>query len=333
MMTASTCSGGSGGWIRIIILLSLYFVLVLPTPASAQETETPEERPPEAQEEETMTQDLIDTEQSGTQRKYELEISLTPRLEDTVSEFFIRMPLRFKYGITSQWETSLALGFFVNNPTKEPSREGISDIIVGTKYRWKKLFGPSIHTATLFSVHIPTGHNDDINVGVYRYRPSIILGKTLKDWHEVELSGSVGVEIIGGTPEDGETVDDSLNLSVSALYPSPPLGYFFEAIWVTTEISGGGENSFFLTPGLGWDLRQKTEHTRLRSFKSFRLGARFGLGDADDDITIVARLKWDFPLKVKMNMERELPEDDSAPPGEPGKASTGAPSQGEEIGR
>jgi hypothetical protein len=125
---------------------------------------------------EKLDEEILDVQQSATQRKYELELSVNPRVDDVLDDFFIRIPVRVKYGITSNWETSVRFGTFVDNPTKGESRNGLSDITLGTKYRFKETLRKYVNTAVAFAVLFPTGSNEDINDGYIRYRPAIIFG-------------------------------------------------------------------------------------------------------------------------------------------------------------
>lgn len=250
-------------------------------------------------------EDIIETERAGTQRKYELEFSVSPRVEDAVDRDFVRMPLRIKYGISANWEASLTLGFFFENPFMQEETSGMSHIVVGTKYLWKKALKPHVRTATSFSVLVPAADNEEITDGYTHYQPRIIFTRTLTRMRRVELSASVGMDFLSGSSNSGEEKENSLSLTSGALYPAPPLSYFFEAVWTTT--GSGGRNSFFLTPGLRWDIRPRTQNTVLKGAESLSIGARFGLDAADDEFTLVARFKYDFPLKVKFR---------KAPPGQ-----------------
>lgn len=267
----------------------------MPFPALAGEAGAAGE--PRLTEKGEVGEEIIETERAGTQRKYELELSVSPRLEDAVNRDFVRTPLRIKYGITDNWEAFLTFGFFFENPFRQEGTSGMSHLVVGTKYRWKKALRPHVNTATSFSVLVPAADNEEITDGYTHYRPRIIFTRALGQMRRVELSGSMGMDFLSGSSNTGEEKENSLSLTSGVLYPAPPLSYFFEAVWITT--GPGGQNSFFLIPGLRWDIRPKTRNTVLRGSESLSVGARFGLDAADDEFTLITRFKYDFPVKVK----------------------------------
>jgi hypothetical protein len=264
---------------------------------------------------EKIDEEILDLQQSGTQRKYELELSINPRVDDVLDEFFIRIPVRVKYGITANWEASVRAGTFVDNPTKGESRNGLASITLGTKYRFKETFRKYVSTAVAFSVLFPTGSNEDINDGYIRYRPSLIFSRAFQGKYLLEFTWSVGLDLLGSAQNDADPdLKDSLRLSMGVLNRRSTLSPFIETSFVTDEIDSGTENSVFLTPGVRWDFGQDIRDRTYGIARSFSFGLRFGLFDADDDISLITRLKIDFPLKYRKKVfDEDEPEDKNEP--------------------
>jgi hypothetical protein len=268
---------------------------------------------------EKLDEEILDVQQSATQRKYELELSVNPRVDDVLDDFFIRIPVRVKYGITSNWETSVRFGTFVDNPTKGESRNGLSDITLGTKYRFKETLRKYVNTAVAFAVLFPTGSNEDINDGYIRYRPAIIFSRVFEGKHRLDFTWSVALDLLGAAQNEADPdLNDSLAVSMGVINRRSTLSPFFETTFVTDEIDTGTDNSVFLTPGVRWDFSRDIKDRTYGIARSFRFGLRFGLFDADDDVTLITRLKIDFPLKYRRKvLEEDEPEEreeqDSSP--------------------
>jgi hypothetical protein len=273
---------------------------------------------------EKIDEEILDLQQSGTQRKYELELSINPRVDDVLDEFFVRIPVRVKYGITANWEASVRAGTFVDNPTKGESRNGLASITLGTKYRFKETFRKYVSTAVAFSVLFPTGSNEDINDGYIRYRPSLIFSRAFQGKYLLEFTWSVGLDLLGSAQNDADPdLKDSLRLSMGAINRRSTLSPFLETSFVTDEIDSGTENSVFLTPGVRWDFGQDIRDRTYGIARSFSFGLRFGLFDADDDISLITRLKIDFPLKYRKKVfEGDEPEEEEPADGEDQEVSS-----------
>lgn len=249
-------------------------------------------------------EELLETELADTQRKYELEVLIKPRLEDLLDEEYVRFPVRFKYGITANWESFLELNTFVDNFTRSGNRNGMSDVALGTKYRFKRRLKPYVDTAVSFSIRVPTGSNDDISGGYTHYAPQLIFTKTLVHFHGMRTSASLGFDIVAGPPAEEARPDNSMSLAIGATYPRGRASYSMEAVYVTTETGGGTINALFLTPGFQWDIPR--DRNPLPGEWRLGLGARFGLFDAEEDFVLLTRLKWDFNLKYKVDLEKVI---------------------------
>jgi hypothetical protein len=272
-------------------------------------------RVPAEEAEEELEEEILDVQQSGTQRKYELELSVNPRVEDALDEFFIRIPVRVKYGIWENWEVSVRFGTFLDNPTQGESRNGLSDITLGTKYRFQEKFRKYVNTAVAFAVLLPTGSNEDINDGYIRYRPSIIFSRVFEARYRLEFTWSVGLDLLGSAQNEADPdLRDSLALSMGIFNRRAAVSPFFETTFVTDEIDNGTDNSVFLTPGVRWDFGKDIKDRTYGIARSFSFGVRFGLFDADDDISLITRFKIDLPLKYRRKVrEEDKPQESEEP--------------------
>jgi hypothetical protein len=246
-----------------------------------------------------------------------VELSVSPRVEDAINEFFIRVPVRLTYGLTERWEISASAGTFVDNPAQGESRSGISDVTLFTKYRFRRFLREYVASALAMSVLIPVGSNEDISGGYTRYTPRFIVSKLLPGWHNVELAGSVAVAFLAA-PQEGADPDarDVLSVSGSFIYPRGRLQFFLESFWNTDRIDGGDDDRVFLTPGIQWDMNGVTSMPVVRRAKSLAVGIRVGLGDDAADIALVTRFRYDFPFKFKYkrNLGGEAPEQPAPAP-------------------
>jgi hypothetical protein len=245
-----------------------------------------------------VLEELLDSDLPGTQARHQFEFVIDPKYNDTVNGDFIRIIPRVRYGLTDHWEIFAELITFVNNPISGNDEGGVGDLILGTKYRWKRWLRPHLDTATGFSLQIPLTNNDDLSDGVVHYLPYMTFSRRLRVWSHMVVATQIGFDILHSSP-DREPVSDELQdtsffLAPSATVRIPPFSVFVESKWETTEISGGTRNNVFITPGLLWDLPRLGQ--RLGRWR-IGFGVRFGLADADDSFTFLTRIKLDIGLK------------------------------------
>jgi hypothetical protein len=129
----------------------------------------------------------------------------------------------------------------------------------------------------------------------------------------------LALDLLGAAQNEADPdLNDSLAVSMGVINRRSTLSPFFETTFVTDEIDTGTDNSVFLTPGVRWDFSRDIKDRTYGIARSFSLGLRFGLFDADDDVTLITRLKIDFPLKYRRKvLEEDEPEEreeqDSSP--------------------
>ena len=119
-----------------------------------------------------MMEDVFDVELPATRPKREVEFSIRPRFVDTVKEDYIRVPLRFKYGLTDKWEFAVRLQPYVNNPTQGDRENGVENIRFSTKYALDRpLFG-EVDSAVGIGITLPLeDEKKGITDGYRHYTP------------------------------------------------------------------------------------------------------------------------------------------------------------------
>jgi hypothetical protein len=234
----------------------------------------------------------------------ELEISIKPKVDDTIKSECIHPPLSVKYGITPNWEFTFRLNTFLNNPLRGETRNGVSDVTIGTKYHWKRLLKYHIDTITAFSIQIPAGSSEDIYDEYTHYRPELKFIKTVPEWYKVQLSTTIKMDILSGYSDgiensDQDPLDNSLTFTIGTLFPASPFNYVFETEWMSTEIDGGNQNIVYFTSGVFYDMQER-KYPWIRGAMQLGLGVRIGLYDTEDDFAFFVRLNWDLPFKVHL---------------------------------
>ena len=298
-----------------IVILIFFGILMVSFPGSSEEPQSPSDQHIEEKNKKksNLLEELLDMRLPTTKKMGDLEISLNPRLDDTALQDHIRVPVRFKYGLTPNLELSCRLNNFLNNPFRDEGSEGISIVSLGSKYRWQKYLKAYLDSATAFSVQIPTDDCVDIGDGYTHYQPQLIFSRPIRKWRPLHFSVSIGLDLLSNYPErkiiheqdaNGVVIPcetpgyHSLGLTLGLLYPTPLYNSSLEFSWITTEIDGGTENAVFVTPGFLWPI-PKRGHPGVPGNFRLALGVRFGLHDTDDDFVIIARINWDLPLKKR----------------------------------
>lgn len=301
--------GGICPWLfsatRGVLFLALLIILIFPVHVSADEYKVLEEQKIEDENKEKgIQEELPDKKPTSRQVIDELEISIKPKVDDTIRSECIHPPLKVKYGITPNWEFSLRLNTFLNNPLRGETRNGVSDVSIGTRYHWERFFKYYIDVITAFSVQIPAGNSEDVYDEYTHYRPELKFIKTVPDWHRVQFSTTINMDILSGYSDsieiqDQDQLDNSLSLTVGALFPIAPFKYSIETEWITTEVDEGNKNSVYLISGIYYEMLEK-KYPWTRGAMNLGLGVRIGLNDTDDTFAFFARLNWDFPLKMHL---------------------------------
>ncbi|MGA1841683.1 MAG: hypothetical protein ACMUIU_13755 [bacterium] len=297
--------------IPYLVVCTLLINIIFPVSLYALENKVSEEKQIKDEEKGAcIEKEASDKKSSDKQIIDDIEISIKPKVNETINSECIHPPLSVKYGINPDWEFNFRLNTFLNNPLKGRSRNGVSDVTVGTKYHWKGLLKYDIDTITAFSVQIPAGSSEDISDEYTHYRPELKFIKTVPEWKKVQLSTTIKMDILSGYSEEAETLnqdtlddslilDNSLTFTIGALFPVYPFNYIFEAEWISTEIDGGNQNIVYLTSGVFYDVQEK-KHPWIRGEMQLGLGVRFGLHDTEDSFAFFARLNWDLPFKMRL---------------------------------
>lgn len=285
-----------------VVLLLLSSLVSLATGATTSETsgdpaaisadDAQAQKPEELEE-------LLESDLPGTQPRRQFEFIIDPNYSDAVDGDFIRIVPRVSYGLTDHWELLAELITFVNNPINGNDEGGVGDLILGTKYRWKRWLRPHLNVATGFNLQIPLTDNDDLSDGVVHYLPYMTFSRRLRTWSRMVVATQIGFDILHSSPDrepgSNELQDTSFFLAPSATVRISPFSVFVESKWETTEISGGTRNNVFITPGLLLDLPRLGQ--RLGRWR-IGFGIRFGLADADGSFTFLTRIKLDLGLKL-----------------------------------
>jgi len=293
-----------------VIIFIIFVIPMVSSPGSSEGQQPPAEQHIEDKNKKksSLLEELLDMRLPTTQTMGDLEISLNPRLDDTALKDHIRMPLQFKYGLTPNLELSCQLNNFLDNPFRNYGSNGISIVSLESKYQWKKYLTAYLDSATAFSIRIPTDNYFDIGDGYTHYQPQLIFSKPIRKWRPLHFSVAIGLDILSNFPERREVLPEdpnvetlgyhSLGLILGLLYPTPLYNCSLELSWITTEIDGGTQNAIFVTPGFLWPI-PKRGHPGVPGNFRLALGVRFGLHDVEDDFVIIARIKWDLPLKKR----------------------------------
>lgn len=290
--------------IRSGIICALLIIISFPVFLSAQEHKVSEDRQIENKSNIRPLQEEDTDKKSSKQVIDDIEISIKPKVEDTIKSECIHPPLSVKYGITPDWEFTFRLNTFLNNPLKGETRNGVSDLTIGTKYHWKGLLKYKTDTITAFSVQIPAGSSEDFSDEYTHFRPELKFIKTIPEWNSVRLATTIKMDILSGYSDGIETsnqepLDNSLTFTIGALLPVSPFNYVFETEWISTEIDGGNQNIVYLISGVFYDMQER-KYPWIRGAMQLGLGVRIGLHDTEDSFAFFARFNWDLPFKMHL---------------------------------
>ncbi len=289
---------------RLFAAILLAFAGAVPSRAAevppAEPVDTPFSKYPDLR----MMEDVFDVELPATTPKRGVELSISPRFVDTVKQDYLRIPLRFKYGLTNKWEFAVRLQPYVNNPSQGDRKNGVENIRFSTKYHLDRpLFG-QVESALGIGVTLPLeDEKDGITDGYNHFTPFVTVARTydLSGGRQWQWFTSAEYDILGGNPDRGDKPekDDELSLLPGLMYGPPGFWrYVFYVEWDTTRIAGGDRDDVFLVPGVLYDP-PRGRYRWLPGDWEFELAGKLGLADASDDHGVILKIKIDFASVMK----------------------------------
>ncbi len=256
-----------------------------------------------------IREELLSIELPETERRYHIGITMSPKVADIFQEDYIRMPVKFRYGLTNNIELSVMPVTYIHNPRRKTAGMGVANMDVGFKYNFLRILKEHVSMAFAFNALYPVGSNPDLMDGYVHYKPKLIVSKTLDDFHFVEVVSSIGWDIIDGSTEPLEEEDedqrDITELSLGFKLPRDPYAWSMEFVYTTEKPDGGDQEGFTATPGWHWYVpRQRAQW--FPGDITLSLGVSFGIMDAEP-IEYVTKVNASIPLKVKVNLkERDV---------------------------
>ena len=256
-----------------------------------------------------IREELLSIELPDTERRYHIGISMNPKVADIFQEDYIRMPVKFRYGLTKNLELSAMPETYIHNPRRKTAGFGVANMDIGLKYNFLRILRKHVSMAFALNTLYPVGSNPDLMDGYVHYKPKLIVSKTLKDFHDVEVVSSIGWDIIDGSTEplveEDEDQRDITELSLGFKLPRDPYAWSMEFVYTTEKPDGGDHEGFTATPGWHWYVpRQRAQW--FPGDITLSLGVSFGIMDAET-IEYVTKVNASIPLKVNVDFkERDM---------------------------
>lgn len=254
---------------------------------------------------EPIREELLSIELPDTERRNHIGISVRPDVADIFQEDYIRMPVKFRYGLTKNIELSVMPGTYIHNPRRKTAGFGVADMDFGFKYNFLRILRKHVSMAFAFNTLYPVGSNPDLMDGFVHYKPKLIVLKTLKDFHKIEVVSSIGWDMIDGATEPLEEEDegqlDITELSLGFKLPRDPYAWSLEFVYTTERPDGGDFEGFIATPGWHWYIPREQAQWFPGDI-SLSLGVSFGIMDAEN-IDYVTKVNASIPLKVIVDLK------------------------------
>ncbi len=258
---------------------------------------------------EPIREELLSIELPDTERRNHIGISVRPDVADIFQEDYIRMPVKFRYGLTKNIEISVTPGTYIHNPRRKTAGFGVADMDFGFKYNFLRILRKHVSMAFAFNTLYPVGSNPDLMDGFVHYKPKLIVSKTLEDFHKIEVVSSIGWDMIDGATEPLDEEDegqlDITELSLGFKLPRDPYAWSLEFVYTTERPDGGDFEGFTATPGWHWYIPREQAQW-FPGDLSVSLGVIFGIMDAES-IDYVTKVNASIPLKVNVDLkERDV---------------------------
>lgn len=286
-----------------LILFSL--ILLLFSSSFAQDTSKSSSTKFEQTLFEPLDEEISEVELPETQDEKSLGISISPRFEDFITRDTIRLRNRIQYGITDNLEIRTEIVAYSGNFIKNNWDTGIANGLIGLKYKFKTWPNfANIRSSTGINVRFPLGSPPKEIFGQYTsYSPYIVFARFLNSLPQVETFFNAQMNIVSNTPFRGDTSekrpDNSIGLTFGGVYySSKSLRYSLDLSYRTTKITGGDDESLFITPGIYWNI--PTNYTRFAPGTwQIAAGVEIPITKEDENYTIYTRIKWNFDFYRK----------------------------------
>jgi hypothetical protein len=236
-----------------------------------------------------------------TLAKYDISISLKPKLRDIVDGDFWRVPLEIRYGASDRLDVSLQTLFYTESLFNKPSKCGIAQLQPGIKYQWLNSNEHFVDTALGFDTLIPVGQPPpQLTDGYVRYRPYISISRTLDRWPNITVYHNLGYEFVGSHIFEGDPIevftDDNLQFLWGFFYKYTEWRYGLNVVY-RFSVDDISNDQKYVEPFIVWDIPRK--YTSYFS-GNWQAGAtyRFGQTLEGSESNITFRLRWRFDVKA-----------------------------------
>lgn len=291
---------------ELVILLILFNSITLfPSSSFARDTSRSSSTKFEETLFEPLDEGISEVELPETQDEKSLGISISPRFEDFITRDTVRLRNRIQYGITDNLEIRAEVVAYSGNFIKNNWDTGIANGLIGLKYKFKNWPNfANIRSSTGINVRFPLGSSPKEIFGEYTYySPYIVFARFLDSLPQVETFFNAQMNIVSNTPFRGDTnekrPDNSIGLTVGGIYYSgKSLRYSLDLSYRTTKITGGNNESLFITPGIYWNI--PTHYTRFAPGTwQVAAGVEIPITKEDENYAIYTRIKWNFDFYRK----------------------------------
>lgn len=202
-----------------------------------------------------------------TLEKYALRLWVHPHLGDFTNKDHLRMTTGIRYGLSENWEASVASDFYFSHGRGEIEAfkdYGAATLEIGTKVNLGQPFVAGWDVAAGFDFVMPTGRPPvELTDGLRHFRPFATFSHRLESHKDVRVFFGFRFDAVRDTSAMGEMGENAFGESSTGVTGGWVIDrknwhYTFEAEYDTTRWLGRSSRDVFtIRPGVIWEVPER----------------------------------------------------------------------------
>ncbi len=259
--------------------------------------------------------DLPDIDPPGT-----MKLILHPHFGDLVRRDYMRVDGGVRWALSHRFEISPEASVYFTHGLKDSGDGyGVGEVRLGSKYILPAWPAPEMETSLTLGLERPVGHAPvDMTDGLNHVAPGILVQRHAIQATKWTTFAGAGLDFVSqsdvaGTPVRNQPHDDSLNVTLGAIYDLGQVKYTLSGTYATTAWIGDETHHFYyIRPNILWYVPRKfTFKSKTQWIVGF--GARLSWGPDGSEVSFSNRVRAEITFRQVMDKIRNRRPEDSPP--------------------
>ncbi len=276
----------------------------LPLELSAASAD-PEAESSEGSDDNLNIRGVFDSALPNTLSKYSFKVSLHPHFGDFQRHDSFRIPLDFRYGMTSRLELSLGAESFVDHGFGNKGwgdDYGYSGWHFGAKYHGRFIRDSKWDQIVGFDYSTPAGKVPvDLTDGLEHFRPFMNFARPIEGEAGSRIFWGLGLDLVkdsgfAGTEGENDLMDDSQSFVIGRVWEREQFNFTLETSVATTRLLGSNERDLVtVKPAIIWKVPTRyTFNSKDNWLLGFGVRTEHGHDGFDVSVSVKLKVNLDF---------------------------------------